>query len=485
MTGRSNAQHIGAEDLRSTAARVYRGAAILAGAQVVSRVIGLAYTFLLARVLTIADFGTYNLVLTLIVVAGLLQDFGLSKSVVKEVARAPGSWCNWLEKLLPLKLGLGLVALVSVPVLASLAGYPENTVKVLAFAAFILPGSNIWLLFENVAQGRNAILVLGCAYVVNAALQSSLGLLAAALTGGDLEVVVISMVAGNLASAVFLGLLLRRSIGAFVPRIDVTFWRTSLRDSLPYLGIGVIAASLGRVEALLLGRLVGDVEVALFVVGFKFFETLLFVIHTFQIAINPSLARALAVDRKLLSTLFAWQVSGSLAIAIPVAVCLVLASGLLIATIFPPDFASATTPTAVLFATVPFAAIQIFGSGLLTLTNRQHATMLTLGSIAACEVLLDLALIPFAGAMGAAIAVAVSQVAGAAATVFLIRRWLLPDDQVYKALGRIGLALSAAVPTGIGCLAVAGPPVAAAAAICVYVAGLAVLRIGILPPKAA
>jgi O-antigen/teichoic acid export membrane protein len=138
-----------------------------------------------------------------------------------------------------------------------------------------------------------------------------------------------------------------------------------------------------------------------------------------------------------------------------------------------------------LFATVPFAAIQIFGSGLLTLTNRQHATMLTLGSIAACEVLLDLALIPFAGAMGAAIAVAVSQVAGAAATVFLIRRWLLPDDQVYKALGRIGLALSAAVPTGIGCLAVAGPPVAAAAAICVYVAGLAVLRIGILPPKAA
>ncbi len=485
MPERSDARGSGALDLRKTAAQVYRGAAILAGAQIVSRGIGLAYTLLLARILGIADFGTYNLVLTLVVVAGLLQDLGLSKSVVKEVARAPSCWREWTEKLLPLKLGLGLVALVLLPLGASAAGYAENIVRVLALAAFTLPGANIWLLFENVAQGRNAILVLAAAYVVNTALQAGPGLIAAVVTGGNLDVVVIALVAGNISSAAFLGIVLRRSAGPFVPRIDVAFWRASLRDSLPYLGIGVIAVALGRIEALLLGRLAGEVEVALFVVGFKFFETLLFVIHTFQIAINPAIARALVGDRKLLSTLFAWQVSCSLAVAIPGALFLVLAAGPLIAVIFPPDFAAAGAPTAVLFAALPFAAIQTFGTGLLMLTNRQHATMLVLGAILGGEIVLNLILVPYAGALGAAIAVAASQAAAAAVTVYLARRWLLPDSQVYEALGRIGLAVVATLAAGLAGLWVAGPAIAFIAALGAYIAALAVLRVGILPPKAA
>jgi PST family polysaccharide transporter len=480
-----DARYGGTEDFRSIAARIYRGAAILAVAQIVSRAIGLIYTFLLARVLTIADFGTYNLVLTVIVIAGLLQDVGLSKSVVKEVARAPESGREWIEKLLPLKFGLGLIAMVIVPVVASSAGYSKTTIDVLVLAAFILPSSNVWLLFENVAQGRNAILVLSFAYIVNTALQSGLGLCAAAFTAGNLAAVAIAMVVGNFASAILLGIYLRRNIGGFIPRIDVSFWKASLRDSLPYLGIGVIAVSLGRIEALLLGRLANDVEVALFVVGFKFFETLLFIVHTFQIAINPSLAQALAVDREFLSTLFAWQLTGSLAVAIPVALCLVLGSGMLIAALFPPDFANAKAPTIVFFSALPFAVVQIFASGLLTLTNRQHATMTTLAAVLGCEIVLNLVLIPAYGALGAAISVATCQILGAAVTVFLVRRWLLPNDQVYKAIGRIGLAVLVALPAGIGCLLFTSPIFAAVTAIIAYSFVLASLRIGILPPKAA
>lgn len=485
MQARFDAQEITAVGLRRTATRIYRGAAILAAAQIVSRGIGLVGTFLLARMLGIADFGTYNLVLASIVVAGLLQDLGLSKTVVKEVARAPTCWRVWLEKLLPLKLGIGVLGAVLLPSVAALAGYSANIVAVLTIAACILPSANIWLLFENIAQGRNAIPVLACAYVGNTALQAGLGVLAAAVTGGDLHVVVTAIVAGNIVSAALLAVMSWHSAGRFVPRIDVSFCLIGLRDSVPYLGIGLIGAALGRVEALLLGRLAGDVEVALFVVGFKFFETILFVVHTFQIAINPSLARALADDRKLLSQLFAWQMSASLMVTVPGAFCLVLASGLLVSVLFPPDFADATAPTAILFATVPFATIQIFGSGLLSLTDRQHATMVALAIVACGEIALNLVLVPLAGALGAAIAVAASQAVGAAVTVVLARRWLLPDRRVYRALGRIGLAFVAALAVGLGSLSVANPPIAAGAAIGSYIAVLAVLRIGILPPESA
>lgn len=484
MPPRTDAQDLAPKDLRSTATRVYRGAALLAAAQFTSRGIGLMYTLLLARILSIGDFGIYNLVLALIVIGGLLQDLGLSRTIVKEVARKPAVWREWTEKLLPLKLALGLGATILLPLGALLAGYAWNIVVFVALGALILPGTNIWLLFENVAQGRNAIAVLAQAYIVNTAFQAGLGIAAALLTG-DLPVVVIAMIVGNILSTAFLGLALRRHAGPFAARLDLSFCRASLRASLPYLGIGIVAAAAGRAEALLLGRLANETEVALFVVGYKFFETLLFAIHTFQTAINPSIARALTDDRHLLSALFAWQVSAALAVAIPGALCLMLAAGPLIAVLFPPSFAAAVPVTAVLFAAVPCAAVQVFGSGILMLTNRQHATMVLLTAVLLGEIVLNLLLIPMEGALGAAIAVAVSQAIGAAGTVIVVCRWLLPDSRVYKALGRVGLAFAAALAAGFGCLSATGLAVAAGAAIAVYVAILAGLGIGILPPASA
>ena len=473
----------GSANLRADAARAVRGTALLAVAQVGSRGIGFVFTLVLARLLDLTDFGTYNLVLALLVYGQLLQDGGLSKLVLREVATAPETADSWIERLLPLRVLCGLFMCGLVPVVVGVAGYPPRVIGVAALAALILPPFNIWLLCEGVAQGRGAVPLLAAAYLVNTALQAGLGMAAALAADGELHLVVTAMVLANALSVAFIVSQLRRA-GVAVrwrPRwIDPT---PLLREALPFLGIAAVAVALGRVETILVGRIAGTEEVALFAVAFKFFETMLFVLFTVQIVLNPAVARHLRTDRAALSGLLAWVMGAVCAALVPVCTVLALASGWIITLVLPARFAPAAGPTAILFACVPLAAIQVLAAGALTLSDRQRETLLALLGVLAVQIGVDLWLIPAEGRVGAAVGIAVGQSLGAAVTLTLARRWLLPDSRALLAVLRVAGATVAGA-AAFWATRDAGPWLAGVTAFATYGIALAVARLRLFPPAA-
>jgi O-antigen/teichoic acid export membrane protein len=481
-TARPDAPTGAAEPLRRTAGRVLQGAAVLAASQIASRAIGMVFTLTLAHLLSIEDFGTYNLALSAIVIAGMVQDLGLSRSVVKAVARAPAEAAGWVGRLAPLKLGLGVIAALLLPGGAALAGYGSGVVGILAIVALLLPAANLWLLLENAGQGLHAIRVLATGYLANTLLQSGLGLVAALATGGDLRAVAGALVVASLLNAALMWRLLTGVAGPIRLRLDPAFCRRVLAESLPYLGAALALVALGRVEPLLLGLLADEAEVARFVAAFKLFEAAIFVVYAAQIAMNPTVARLILHDRAGFGRWFGWELSLAAALLLPALVFGLLAAGPLIGLLFPPAYAAAAAPLAVLLAALPVTALQALAGGALMLTDRQGAVLALNAAVVATQVALNLLLIPGQGALGAALAVAGSQALSALTGIALAGHWLLPDWRALRPLGRVLLVQAAAAAGGLAARAVAGDAAGAAAALLLLVAGCGAIRLRLLPP---
>jgi O-antigen/teichoic acid export membrane protein len=313
-------------------------------------------------------------------------------------------------------------------------------------------------------------------------LQSGLGLVAALATGGDLRAVAGALVVAGLLNAALMWRLLSRVAGPIRLRIDPGFWRRVLGESLPYLGVALATVALGRVEPLLLGLLADEAEVARFVAAFKLFEAALFVVYSAQIAMNATVARLILHDRPGFGRWFGWELSLAAALLLPALVFGWLAAGPVIGLLFPPAYAAAAAPLAVLLATLPVTALQVLAGGALMLTDRQGAVLVLNLGVVAAQLALNLLLIPAHGALGAALAVAGSQALAALAGIALAGHWLLPEWRALAPFGQVLLVQAVAAAGGLAAGAAAGALAGVATALLLLVASYGAIRLRLLPP---
>jgi O-antigen/teichoic acid export membrane protein len=460
---------------------VLGGAALLATAQIVSRAITMVFTLVVARLMSVGDFGAMNLALTLVVVFALLQDLGLSRTVVKEVARQPQDAAEWIGRLVTAKLLLALLAALALPLLAAMAGYDGSLVLLLVVAATMLPGAAVWLLLENATQAVGAVRLLAGITVFNAALQTALGLAAAVTSDGDPRALVAAMAVSGLVSTALLWRRLVRHVGPIRPSFDRVFVRRTIVASLPYLSVAFAVAALGRVELILLARLEGDAAAGVFAAAFKLFEAALFVLYAMQIAMNPVLARLVLGERAALERWLGWEFGLLAAGVVPLAVAAAWLATPLIALLYPPDYAEAGTVLAVLVAALPVVGLQVFTAGVLVLTDRRREVFLLNLAVLAAQVVIALLLIPPLGAPGAAVALACSQAVAALLGVALVRRHLVGAAAFSGALRVLAVAV-AALAAGLAVRQGAGDAAAAGVALLLWAAGLALVRFRARPP---
>jgi O-antigen/teichoic acid export membrane protein len=471
----------GAQPPRPAARRVLEGAALLGTTQIVSRLIAMVFTLVIARLMTVADFGLLNLALSMVVVFALIQDLGVSRTVVKEVARRPEDAAYWIGRLLPVKLLLACVAAVSMPAFALAFGYDGSTIGVLGVAAFMLPSAAAWLLLENAAQAVGAVGILARVTLTNAVLQSGLGLVAAYAWGGDPRVLVAALAVANLLGTVVLWRLVVRRIGPIAPTVDVVFSRRTIAASLPYLVVAIAVAALGRVELLMLARLAGEEPAGIFAAAFKIFEAMLFVVYATQIAMNPILAKLLTGDRSVLDRWLDWEFGVLAAAVVPALVGAYLFAGPVISLLYPPAFAEAGVVLAVLVAALPVVALQVFTAGVLMLTDRRGAVLFLNLAVLAAQAGLSWLLIPPFGALGAAVALACSQALAAALGLAMIAH-KVAGRSAFGGFARMLVASVVALAAGFAVSGFAGALPGIAVAIVVLGGCVPFAKMRLMPP---
>lgn len=412
-----------------------RGAAGSAGLQVAA--IGFAFvtSVVLARLLGPAGYGAFAFAIALLHLLSIPASLGMSKLLIRNVSAYasrsdPGLTAGLLKRADQLTLTAGIIA-AGLAFVASLA---------LADGADPLMIQAFWMMLPAVpllvlTRTKQAALQ-GLKQIVRGQLPENLflpGLFLLLvvtwwlLPGVELDpttAVGLNVVATGVALYAAVRLL-RRYVPTDVRSAEPEFkTRRWLRSALPLLFVTGLHVVNSRTDVIMLGAIDGAESVGLYNVAARGAAFVGFFLTASERAIGPTIASLYendALDR--LQALLTWVTRSVVVLSLPTALVFILFGDWILSFVYGPTFSAAHGALAILsgshLAAVAMGTVYL----LLIMTGRERLAAVGVGMSAVLNVVLNAALIPFFGIVGAAIATGASLVLwNAILAVIAIRR---------------------------------------------------------------
>lgn len=379
---------------------------------------GLVGTAATTRYLGLEAFGSLTVALLLVSVFATLGDGGVYQVVARELARRPEDE----PRLLANTLGVGLVAAVVTTGLAVLVGtiaYAGDRERIHQGIAILA----VQLLFTGVNGTAFAFLTVRqrLAPMAIAAVLSSLAFLVALGLAIWLDLgfagVAAAYAIGGIANSGPAVWVLR---GRLRPAADLGMWRDLARWAAPQGAIVVLGVVYFRLDSFLLSFLADRREVALYGLGYKVVEVLIFVPGYFVATLFPEFARAERRSERLAGMT---QAGFTLLELMSVAVVIVFAgfAAETVRVVGGPRFADAAPVLAVLTAALVFLYLNTLFFQALVAMGEQRRLVWSVLAVLAVNIALNFLLIPPLGAMGSALAVVTCEILSLAIGLTLYR----------------------------------------------------------------
>ena len=396
---------------------------ILAGsvAVVLGGLLQLASVVLVARTVSVSDFGIYSFILAFAVFIQLLADSGLTNILVRELATKPKQMPEILGVAIALvwvlSFGAELIILAVVPFL-----HFSLEIKILT----LVMGAATLSLFHSAAYGaalrsqeENELTALG--YLVHKALIFAL-LFFGLKQGLGLVAVVMAELIPNILLCCFYGWLVTRRYGRPKLRIDFALWKYLLIDSIPVGGSTMVRLLAQQVDIIILSWLTDAHTVGLFSGPYRISMALRFIPQTMAIPLYPMYARLAASpeSKSDLQAAYERSVRFFVLAGFPVATIFVIFSGKMITLLLGDKYQPALLAMQLLgIAFLPFFVSSPFPF-LLTALNKQKYLWSTSLMSLILRIAMNFALIPFCGYLGPCIAFFLSE-----ALILVVRaNWL-------------------------------------------------------------
>ena len=431
------------------------GAAILSLA--VSELLGKVATFLmflaLARLLHVVEFGVLSFGLSLGLLLAVVSSLGLDARVVQLGSSRPDLLDRCYGALVAIRalLGAAIVGVTAV-VLFTTTDTPEATAILLLVASGVLDTVSDASRAACGARQRQHLSALVLVVQRFAALALSVGLVLGTRSAGYAA---FGYFLATCVGAIGMYVAARRA-GAR-PRFRGSRPEARLvLEATPVLGLGAIASmAVFRIDAALIGLLLGTAAVGVYGAGYRIFESVLFVSWTLSRVYMPAIA-----SRPDKAHVRAWTRRGLVMVAavyLPYGVVMALRGDDLIGALFGPEYVHGGVMLGLAAAPLLFGVMHLGASVLLAL---RPDPVVLLASVAALvlNVAMNVVLLPVWGITAAAVATCCAfllQSVILMAALTRIARGILPG----KALAAVVLAsaCAGAVAEGIGNLALAVP----------------------------
>jgi len=383
-----------------------RGVAVSTSSQLAAKglhlVLNVVSTLAIIRYLAPNDFGNYVLVLTTTLLVGLFADFGLAKLATREIARDGEFEHEILGTVIAVRLALAVVAMaITQLVLVGLRVAPEVHLAA-AVASLLYFGDAVLavvvVFHVRVRQHYEALLR------VSMELFETTLLLVLIARGVDLPLLFVPPVAATTLGAVAAVILARRSFGTRF-RFDPSRLGHLLREALPVgpaLLIGVIYLKL---DGLLLAVLRPTHEVGLYGSAYQPIEYLFLGSAVVVNVVFPLLAKAQGDgDRARFVSLYRSGTEALVAATLLVPMIFLFVATPLLTLLYGADYADAATPLRLLAVALVLMTVNAWQSFVLLAAGHQRVTLRYNIAALALAVALCLALIPWLGMTGAALA---------------------------------------------------------------------------------
>jgi PST family polysaccharide transporter len=374
----------------------------LAVGEVGARVLGFVAIVWMARQLEPAGFGLVTLGATLVVWFSLVVDSGTEVLKTRDISRDPHRLKEIAEPVIGLRLALSLVAVAVFVLAASFAAEQPSDRKLLWLFALVLPATALNLRWMVLGVGASKTVA-----VANIASQVLFmtGVLILVRNRHDIWDVPVLQAGGALIYAVVVLGALTRRFGLIRPRIDLSAWLTTLRESFPLFVNAVARTVVYSFSIILIAVLLGREDVGLYGAASKPVLFFIGAIGLFSISFLASFSAATTAE---IPGLFSRVLRVALVVTVPAALSLSIGAKLFVRFAYGENYSGASMALALLAWSLPFMVIAALYGNVLIARNHQKALMRNNVVAAAFAVVASLVAVHFMGIEGAAVATVAS-----------------------------------------------------------------------------
>lgn len=358
-------------------------------------------TLVVSRQLGPAHFGVYSLLTTVVVAANCFANFGFDTWMVREVTKEASQAKNYLSNILGLKVVTSLLTIVFVYLIFRATDLPSTTLHLL----WIL---SISLLFNTLSQSLwhfgncfKRFIFHSVLWASSNFIKSVLGISLVFLYG-ELEPLIWGIVIAEFITLILSFCVIRYQFGAFVPKFRLSIWKDYLVRSAP-IAFGMIFSVLYfRLDIVMLQLMTDEKVVGFYSAAYKLFEMSIVFPTSIMLVLFPALVEEFHSDKSQFkkSSIKAFGIffifGGSFALI------LWGFSSEIIAIIFGDEFYPSIVVLEILSGAIFLFFLSFLLSNILITSGRESINTWNLVGATGLNILLNLALIPRYGAIGAA-----------------------------------------------------------------------------------
>lgn len=408
-----------------TARKTLRNTVVLALFELANPLLSLLLIGTISRVLGAEGLGAYNLLLAFFFIVQAFTSLGLRTLITREVSRSRERALHYLSSSVVLGLVsslLGAVGFLLILRLARYGGDVEAAGWLIALALIpsivITYGEAIFIAYEKiqcivyVTMGENIARVLVGLWILHA--------------GGGVTALIASFAFLRFVALVAILIFFHRHISPLAWRHDSSITRDLARH-IPVFGTILILTTLyTRLDVLLLSKMATLAAVGYYTAAYRLFAISRVVPKSFETALYPVLSKLFAQAPEKYRKAKSLAIRYILVAVLPVSAGISGLAAPIVLLLFGRGFEQAGPVLAVVIWTlVPYGVTKVLASSLIA-SDRQVVDLKVNALGLTANIILNVALIPYYGALGCAWATLLSRILFLACQIFFLRREIFP-----------------------------------------------------------
>jgi O-antigen/teichoic acid export membrane protein len=413
----------------------------LLGARIVGLIFGAALSVYAIRQFSVAEWGQYSTVVSLVAIFGVFTEAGISSLTVREITSDPRREAGVLS-LATSAVAVTAVGSVLLMVLISyLMGYATSWPAVVGVGVCLVATQGLSVPLFAIFNARRVFVFAAIIAGVTVPVSTVVGVPLVAIGVGPAALLVGALV-GQLTSVAIGHVLVRRKLGLTL-RV-----RRPHASTLRFMGAAVPIAATGgltivyqRLDILMLSKLGSAAEVAVYAVPYSLLQYSWMLPSSVTAAFFPVLTERLRRDPDSARHQFFLLVRLFFLLSVPSAVFLAVGAEPILTAIFGSKYAESGRVLGILAVVgVLTAQNYVLWYGLLARRKERFVVAVQAGGLC-LNAVLNVALIPAYGAEGAAIALVASECVVTGGQAWLVHRWVFPIPWA-TIVGRLLLAMA-------------------------------------------
>lgn len=390
------------------------------------KILSFIYFVVVARMISVEDFGKYTFALSFTTLFAVFIDLGLTQALIREVAKFKEKGTVYLAGTLFLKFLLSIVVYGAVVVVINWLGYPEETKNLVYISGIMMVLDQLTLSFWGIFRGFQNLKLESISVVINQCVIVLTGffvLLMMKKFNLPLPYLMIPFLAGSTFSLFFSSWCVRKKIsGAFQWLVDWKTIKTLFLIALPFALIAIFSRIYGNLDSVILSKLVGDRAVGLYSAAMKLPFALQFIPAALAAAIFPAFTASFVSDKEKLKNTFERVMKVLIVVVLPISAGTIMLAQPIVSLFYSVKYLEAVTSLEVLMAGLIFVFLNFPLGSLLNGCEKQVTNTVLVACTMVLNIILNFILIPRYSFLGASIAFLLSHTSLFVASMFVAKK---------------------------------------------------------------